>query len=95
MMVQTPGDFDLENACLVAAPSSGSRGVYGAVAPIGEWALNRGFAVAYTDKGTGVGASLRAAEEDWQDLIDAVVASEPAVQWILCRRPRRQDLCQA
>ena len=56
MMVQIPDAFDLGNACLVAAPSSGSRGVYGAVAPVGEWALNRGFAVAYTDKGTGIGA---------------------------------------
>ena len=56
MVVQIPDAFDLGNACLVAAPSSGSRGVYGAVAPVGEWALNRGFAVVYTDKGTGIGA---------------------------------------
>lgn len=56
MLVQIPDAFDVANACLVAAPSSGSRGVYGAVAPVGEWALNHGFAVAYTDKGTGIGA---------------------------------------
>ena len=56
MVVQIPDAFDVGNACLVAAPSSGSRGVYGAVAPVGEWALKRGFAVAYTDKGTGIGA---------------------------------------
>jgi hydroxybutyrate-dimer hydrolase len=56
MVVQIPDAFGGDNACLVAAPSSGSRGVYGAVAPIGEWALNRGFAVVYTDKGTGIGA---------------------------------------
>jgi hydroxybutyrate-dimer hydrolase len=56
MVVQIPDAFDVGNACLVVAPSSGSRGVYGAVAPVGEWALNRGFAVVYTDKGTGIGA---------------------------------------
>src|SRR5205085_6226784 len=36
--------------------SSGSRGVYGAIATAGEWGLKHGCAVAYTDKGTGTGA---------------------------------------
>jgi hydroxybutyrate-dimer hydrolase len=40
----------------VTAPSSGSRGVYGAIATAGEWGLKHGCAVAYTDKGTGTGA---------------------------------------
>jgi len=55
MMVQIPERFDRENPCIVAAPSSGSRGVYGAVGAAGEWGLKRGCAVAYTDKGTGSG----------------------------------------
>jgi len=32
MMVQIPDSFDPANSCIVAAPSSGSRGVYGAIA---------------------------------------------------------------
>ena len=56
MMVQIPDTFDPGNACIVTAPSSGSRGVYGAIATAGEWGLKRGCAVAYTDKGTGTGA---------------------------------------
>jgi hydroxybutyrate-dimer hydrolase len=56
MMVQIPASFDPRNACIVAGPSSGSRGVYGAIGTTGEWALKRGCAVAYTDKGTGNGA---------------------------------------
>ncbi len=56
MMVQIPESFDPRNACIVAAPSSGSRGVYGAIGTTGEWGLKRGCAVAYTDKGTGNGA---------------------------------------
>src|SRR6202045_1230887 len=56
MMVQVPDGFDPMNSCIVTAPSSGSRGVYGAIATAGEWGLKHGCAVAYTDKGTGTGA---------------------------------------
>jgi hydroxybutyrate-dimer hydrolase len=56
MMVQIPDSFDPANSCIVTAPSSGSRGVYGAIATAGEWGLKHGCAVAYTDKGTGTGA---------------------------------------
>src|SRR6202022_4286861 len=55
-MVQVPDSFDPANSCIIAAPSSGSRGVYGAIATAGEWGLKHGCAVAYTDKGTGTGA---------------------------------------
>jgi hydroxybutyrate-dimer hydrolase len=41
--------------CLVVTASSGSRGIYGAIALAGAWGLPRGCAVAYTDKGTGSG----------------------------------------
>lgn len=53
MLVQLPDDFDAERPCLVVAPASGSRGVYGAIALVGPWALPEGCAVAYTDKGAG------------------------------------------
>jgi hydroxybutyrate-dimer hydrolase len=56
VMVQVPDSFDPSNACIVTAPSSGSRGIYGAIATAGEWGLKHGCAVAYTDKGTGTGA---------------------------------------
>jgi hydroxybutyrate-dimer hydrolase len=55
MMVQIPANFDRANACIVTAASSGSRGVYGAIGTAGDWGLKRGCAVAYTDKGTGLG----------------------------------------
>ena len=56
MMVQVPASFDKLNPCLVTATSSGSRGVYGAIATAGEWGLKHKCAVAYTDKGSGTGA---------------------------------------
>ena len=56
IMVQVPDSFNPAAGCIVAAPSSGSRGVYGAIATAGEWGLKHGCAVAYTDKGSGTGA---------------------------------------
>lgn len=56
LMVQVPDSFDPANACIVTAPSSGSRGIYGAIGTAGEWGLKHGCAVAYTDKGSGTGA---------------------------------------
>lgn len=55
VMVQVPTSFSPARPCIVAAPSSGSRGVYGAIGTTGEWGLKRGCAVTYTDKGTGNG----------------------------------------
>jgi hydroxybutyrate-dimer hydrolase len=55
MMVQVPASFDPKNPCIVTGTSSGSRGVYGAIATAGEWGLKHGCAVAYTDKGSGMG----------------------------------------
>ncbi|WP_188311837.1 3-hydroxybutyrate oligomer hydrolase family protein [Salinarimonas soli] len=54
LMVQIPQGFDRANPCIVTAPSSGSRGIYGAIS-VAEVPLKRGCAVAYTDKGTGIG----------------------------------------
>ncbi len=53
VLVQLPDAFDTQSPCLVVAPASGSRGVYGAIALAGPWALPAGCAVAYTDKGAG------------------------------------------
>ena len=53
VLLQLPDAFDTESPCLVVAPASGSRGVYGAIALAGPWALPAGCAVAYTDKGAG------------------------------------------
>jgi hydroxybutyrate-dimer hydrolase len=53
VLVQVPDSFDRRRRCVLVAPSSGSRGVYGAIAVAGAWGLPKGCAVAYTDKGTG------------------------------------------
>ncbi|MEP7208650.1 MAG: D-(-)-3-hydroxybutyrate oligomer hydrolase [Casimicrobiaceae bacterium] len=55
LMVQVPASFQKDRPCIVTATSSGSRGVYGAIGSAGEWGLKRGCAVAYSDKGTGMG----------------------------------------
>jgi hydroxybutyrate-dimer hydrolase len=55
LMVQVPSTFSKTRSCIVTATSSGSRGVYGAIGSAGEWGLKHGCAVAYTDKGTGIG----------------------------------------
>lgn len=55
LMVQIPSNWDRVRPCIVTATSSGSRGVYGAIGTAGEWGLKRGCAVAYADKGTGMG----------------------------------------
>lgn len=55
VLLQVPDGFEHERPCLLVAPASGSRGIYGAIALAGAWALPRGCAVVYTDKGTGSG----------------------------------------
>jgi hydroxybutyrate-dimer hydrolase len=53
VLVQVPDDFDAKKRCVVVTAASGSRGIYGAIAVAGAWALPKGCAVAYTDKGAG------------------------------------------
>ena len=53
VMVQLPDAFDPARPCVVVTASSGSRGIYGAIAVAGAWGLPKGCAVAYTDKGAG------------------------------------------
>ena len=55
VLLQAPDAFDANARCLVVTASSGSRGVYGAIALAGAWGLPRGCAIACTDKGTGAG----------------------------------------
>ncbi|WP_300617040.1 3-hydroxybutyrate oligomer hydrolase family protein [Dokdonella sp.] len=55
VLAQVPDTFDAGARCLLVAPASGSRGVYGAIALAGAWGLPRGCAVVYTDKGAGTG----------------------------------------
>ncbi len=56
LMVQVPDSFNPLEPCIVTAPSSGSRGVYGAIGTAGEWGLKNKCAVAYSDNGKGIGA---------------------------------------
>ncbi len=53
VMLQLPDAFDTRARCLLVTASSGSRGIYGAIAFAGAWGLPRGCAVVYTDKGAG------------------------------------------
>ncbi|MFW5816625.1 MAG: 3-hydroxybutyrate oligomer hydrolase family protein, partial [Wenzhouxiangella sp.] len=53
VLVQIPARPARDPACLLVAPASGSRGVYGAIQLAGPGGLMRGCAVAYTDKGAG------------------------------------------
>ena len=55
VLAQVPDAFDANARCLIVTASSGSRGIYGAIALAGAWGLPRGCAVAYTDKGAGSG----------------------------------------
>ena len=52
VMAQIPSNFDVAHPLIITAPSSGSRGIYGAIS-MAEWAFSRGAAIAYTDKATG------------------------------------------
>jgi len=74
--VQVPAHFDANNPCIVAGPSSGSRGVYGSIGSAGEWGLKKGCAVALTDSGKGMG--LHDLMDDSVNRIDGTRASRGA-----------------
>ena len=76
MAVQIPDSFNPESPCVVLAPSSGSRGVYGAIGTAGEWGLKRGCAVALTDAGKGMG--LHDLSDDTVNRVDGTRASRTA-----------------
>jgi hydroxybutyrate-dimer hydrolase len=83
VLVQLPDAFDADKRCVVVTASSGSRGIYGAIAVAGAWGLPRGCAVAYTDKGNGtdyfdLDAGQGIAEDGTVAPADAALAFKPA-----------------
>ena len=74
--VQIPDSFSRSAPCLVLGPSSGSRGVYGAIATAGEWGLKHGCAVALVDAGKGIG--LYDMTDDTVNKIDGTRATRSA-----------------
>lgn len=77
-LLQLPDHFDPRRPRLLVTSSSGSRGIYGAIALAGGWGLPRGWAVAYTDRGAGT---------DWFDVdtrtapgLDGMLTENPAEQ---------------
>jgi hydroxybutyrate-dimer hydrolase len=74
--VQVPTSFNRDAPCIVAGPSSGSRGVYGAISSAAEWGLKRGCAVALTDAGKGIG--LYDPADDTVNRIDGTRATRSA-----------------
>ncbi|MCB1581517.1 MAG: hypothetical protein KDI92_00530 [Xanthomonadales bacterium] len=80
VVVQIPDGMQLQQPCLVVAPSSGSRNVLGAVGTSGVWALQNGCAVVYTDKGTGTEIAL----SDYHGYqIDGVLTEKTAANELL------------
>ena len=55
LVVQVPDSFDVNNACIITGPSSGSRGVYGAIGSTADWAFDHNCAMVYVDQGKGMG----------------------------------------
>lgn len=76
LMVQIPASFDVNNPCIITGTSSGSRGIYGAIATSGEWGLKNKCAVAYSDKGSGTG--LYTFDDDSVNLQNGVRATRTA-----------------
>ena len=76
MAIQIPDNFNVNLPCIVLGPSSGSRGVYGAVGTASEWGLKHGCAVALTDAGKGVG--LHDLTDDTVNRIDGTRATRTA-----------------
>jgi len=74
--VQIPDSFSPSAPCIVLGPSSGSRGVYGAIATSAEWGLKHGCAVALTDAGKGMG--LYDMTDDTVNRIDGTRATRAA-----------------
>ncbi|MGG6341967.1 3-hydroxybutyrate oligomer hydrolase family protein [Stenotrophomonas indicatrix] len=80
VLVQVPDNFDASRRCLLVAASSGSRGIYGAIAVAGSWGLAHGCAVAYTDKGAGSDYYDLDAKTGFQD--DGTPASQGALAFV-------------
>ena len=81
--VLVPDNLNTSEPCLIVVPSSGSRGAMGSIGDIGAFALTRGYALALTDKGTGVGAHLLADDTTYtaHDLT-AQTGHDDALFWV-------------
>jgi hydroxybutyrate-dimer hydrolase len=79
--VQIPDSFNVKQPCLIVAPSSGSRGIYGAVGVSGFWALDKGCAIAYTDKGTGTGFYFVGLDKTF-DLTGQLHTPNTPIDWV-------------
>lgn len=93
MAVQVPDSFDTAAPCVVLGPSSGSRGVYGAIGTAGEWGLKRGCAVALTDAGKGVG--LYDLMDDTVNKVDGTRATRTAAGALNFFAPNITDTVRA
>lgn len=99
VLLQLPDAFNVEKPCVVVAASSGSRGIYGAISVAGAWALPKGCAVAYTDKGAGsdyfdLDAQLGVALDGTIANTDAPLAFKPATgaaQGVAFKHAHSQD----
>ncbi len=98
VLVQVPDDFDRTRRCIVVTASSGSRGIYGAIAVAGAWGLPKGCAVAYTDKGAGTdyfdadaGVGVAADGTPSADRTQAVFAPQSAGQGVAFKHAHSGD----
>ncbi|WP_280192350.1 3-hydroxybutyrate oligomer hydrolase family protein [Delftia sp. PS-11] len=91
--VQVPDSFDRSQPCIVLGPSSGSRGVYGAMGTAGEWGLKKGCAVALTDAGKGVG--LHNLSDDTVNRLDGTRATRTAAGSLSFFSARLTDAARA
>lgn len=85
VLLQVPDQFNADKRCVVVTASSGSRGIYGAIAVAGAWGLPKGCAVVYTDKGNGTdyfdldaGMGVDAQNQVAAASVDAGLAFTPA-----------------
>ncbi len=92
LMVQVPDSYQPDQGCIVTAPSSGSRGIYGAIASAGDWGLKHGCAVAYTDKGTGTGFDdlQNSLVDTLQGEVAAIAAAGSNAQFIAPLSPQQR-----
>ncbi len=95
LMLHLPDSFDVENPCLVVAPSSGSRNAYGAVGTSGEWGLAKGCAVTYTDANKGTGAVERTQNTGFNLSLQAIdLASSTDEPTFVVPTSTRRRLCR-
>ncbi|GAB4523046.1 MAG: D-(-)-3-hydroxybutyrate oligomer hydrolase [Amphiplicatus sp.] len=91
--VLIPDDFNADDPCLIVAPSSGSRGLYGAIGTGGAIGLARGCAVALTDKTTGTGYVHLQTGEGYE--VDLALTDDPAEMLFALDESERREAAAA